>query len=369
MRSLVIAVLALFGCETYRDHSTRTHVPEPTGPALSSGVVRRYYISADEVDWDYAPQHENVITGKAFDSTANVFTRSGKNRVGHHYRKALYREYTDSTFRTVVARTERWEHLGMLGPVLRATVGDTFEIHFRNNTGRTISVHPHGVFYDKQNEGAPYQDGTNGESKLDDAVGPGALYVYRWAVPETAGPAPHDGSSVMWMYHSHTDEVSDTNSGLVGPMIVTAAGRARADGTPDDVDREFVTTFWITDENKSPYTPKSVIAGDEGYAESNLMHGINGYVYGNIPGLVMKRGERVRWYLMAMGSESDLHSPHWHGNTVIIMGMRTDVAWLLPATMAVADMRPAAVGTWLFHCHVNDHLEAGMTGLYTVTDH
>ena len=28
----------------------------------------------------------------------------------------------------------------------------------------------------------------------------------------------------------------------------------------------------------------------------------------------MKRGERVRWYVMGMGTEVDLHTPHWHGN-------------------------------------------------------
>jgi manganese oxidase len=32
-----------------------------------------------------------------------------------------------------------------------------------------------------------------------------------------------DPSSVMWMYHSHTDEVGDDYAGLVGPMIITRA--------------------------------------------------------------------------------------------------------------------------------------------------
>jgi hypothetical protein len=39
------------------------------------------------------------------------------------------------------------------------------------------------------------------------------------------------------------------------------------------------------------------------------MHGINGYVFGNLPGLDMTAGQRVRWYLMGMGSEVDLHTP------------------------------------------------------------
>ena len=44
--------------------------------------------------------------------------------------------------------------------------------------------------------------------------------------------------------------------------------------------------------------------------------------------------------------------------------MRADVVNLLPASMVVTDMVPDDVGTWLFHCHVNDHLSAGMSVRY-----
>jgi hephaestin len=70
---------------------------------------------------------------------------------------------------------------------------------------------------------------------------------------------------------------------------------------------------------------------------------------------------------MGMGTEVDLHTPHWHGNDVTVNGMRTDVVNLLPAAMVVADMVPDDVGTWLLHCHVNDHIAAGMVTRYRVT--
>ena len=108
------------------------------------------------------------------------------------------------------------------------------------------------------------------------------------------------------------------------------------------------------------------VTHDEGFVESNLMHSINGYVYGNGPRIVLRRGERVRWYTMGMGTEVDLHTPHWHGNSVTEMGHRTDVVSLLPASMAMVDMVPDNPGTWLFHCHVNDHIRAGMSTLYVV---
>jgi FtsP/CotA-like multicopper oxidase with cupredoxin domain len=131
------------------------------------------------------------------------------------------------------------------------------------------------------------------------------------------------------------------------------------------------------DENQSPYLdhniqtftgqPATVKRDDEDFKESNFMHAINGYVYGNLPGLAMRRGERVRWYLLDLGTEVDLHTPHWHGQTGLQMGMRTDVAELLPGSMKVLDMLPDGAGTWLYHCHVNDHIKAGMLALFAVS--
>jgi FtsP/CotA-like multicopper oxidase with cupredoxin domain len=231
------------------------------------------------------------------------------------------------------------------------------------------------VLYTKSSEGAPYADGTSGADKADDAVQPGDTYTYSWKVPPRAGPGPMDGSSVMWMYHSHTDEVGDTYAGLMGPMVITAAGQARLDGSPADVDREVFALFTVMNENNSPYLPANLRRyagrpypqpGDEGFEESNLMHSVNGYVYGNQPLVTLARGQHVRWYVMSMGTEVDLHTPHWHGNVVTVNGMRTDVVSLLPAGMVVADMVPDNAGIWLFHCHVNDHISAGMLTRYRV---
>jgi hypothetical protein len=53
-------------------------------------------------------------------------------------------------------------------------------------------------------------------------------------VPERAGPAAgEDVSSKVWLYHSHTDEVADTYSGLQGPLVVTRAGGADSALRPD----------------------------------------------------------------------------------------------------------------------------------------
>lgn len=356
-----------------------TVVDTQTIPDKFQGVTRTYYIAAEEVRWNYAPTGMNVITGTPLSEDSaiyepSMYTISGKDRIGSTYLKCLYRGYTDATFAVPAARPE-W--LGILGPVIHAEVGDTIKIVFKNNCRFPESMHPHGVSYDKADEGAPYNDGIPASDKPGDEVQPGGNYTYIWRVPERAGPGTHDYSSIVWMYHSHVNAVADTYAGLIGPIIITRHGEANPDGTPKGVDKEFVTLYSVINENKSPYIdyniktfskdPLSVEKDDEDFQESNLMHSINGYVFGNLPGLVMNANAHVRWYVIGMGTEVDIHTPHWHGNTLLTMdGMRTDMAELLPMSMKVLDMYPDNVGTWLYHCHVDDHITAGMLAMYTV---
>jgi FtsP/CotA-like multicopper oxidase with cupredoxin domain len=347
-----------------------------------------YYIAADEVDWNYAPAGIDKMMGMPFMGDGKTFTERGPHRIGTVYRKALYREYTDVSFSTVKPRTADSEYLGMLGPTIRAEVGQTIRIVFKNNASKPYSMHPHGVFYGKDSEGAPYADGTSGADREDDAVSPGQTHVYTWQVPERAGPGPKDPSSVVWLYHSHANEVKDVASGLVGTIIITARGMRGPDGKPKDVDKEFINLFMMVNENSSWYLDHNIqtyttdpkgakkpelpppdadfsINGPPSFIGSNFKFSINGYLYANMPIMTMKKGERVRWYLVTVG-EGQLHTPHWHGNVVLDSGKRTDVISLSSAQMETVDMVPDDVGTWMYHCHFDEHMAAGMVALYKV---
>lgn len=129
-----------------------------------------YYIAADPVNWNYAPHGRNLaglpqVQGSEEPAPTNVT-----------YRKVMYREYTDATFTQLKPRAPEWEHLGILGPLIRAEVGDTVVIHFKNNSYNMATMHPHGLTYDKASEGALYLDGTEGNDKKDDAVPYGGTY-------------------------------------------------------------------------------------------------------------------------------------------------------------------------------------------------
>ena len=347
-------------------------------PLAATARERIHYIAAETIVWDYAPSYPtNLMTGEPFNAEESLYLQEGKNRIGRRNFKAVYREYTDASFTRQVPRDPS---LGILGPILHAEVGDSITVHFRNNTALPIGIHPHGVFYDKASEGAHYDtgDGTHVHQTGAHVRPLGGEYTYHWQVPERAGPGPSDPDSIVWLYHAHDHEGQDIYAGLVGGIVVTRKGHALSDGRPRDVDRELFMLFMIFDENKSPYLdanieefaaePGSVNKDDEQFKESNKKHAINGLLFGNLDGLTMKKGERVRWYMMGLGNESDLHTAHWHGATVLQRGSRTDTVSLFPATTEVVDMRPDDAGTWMFHCHVADHMAGGMMTRYTVQE-
>lgn len=325
---------------------------------------QEYWIAADEVKWDFAPSFPvNVMSGKEFTAEQRVFIEQG---IGRRYLKSVYREYTQG-FDALKQRGAEEQHLGILGPVIRATVGDQIVVHFKNNTRYPASIHPHGVRYTMANEGAPHSQVTGNGHQPDGVVAPGGEFTYSWNVPERAGPGPNDPSSIAWIYHSHVDEVADTNAGLIGVIIITKKGFEKSNRTPVDVDREFISLFTVFDENASLHLQANLPAcsglcdpDDEEFQESNLMHSVNGLVYGNNQGYSMRKGERVRWYILGMGTEVDLHSPHWHGATLLHNGNRLDVTEVLPAATKTLDMQPDVKGKWMYHCHVNDHIKAGM---------
>lgn len=51
-------------------------------------------------------------------SPGSIFVERGKNRIGSRYKKVVYREYTDDTFKVQKKRQPNQEHLGILGKLL-----------------------------------------------------------------------------------------------------------------------------------------------------------------------------------------------------------------------------------------------------------
>ncbi|NWX26237.1 HPHL1 protein, partial [Notiomystis cincta] len=142
------------------------------------------------------------------------------------------------------------------------------------------------------------------------------------------------------------------------------------------IDREFYLLFSIFDENDSWYLKKNIEAftgdpskvdeNDADFMESNKMHAVNGYLYGNLPGLTMCKNDRVSWHLIGLGSHYDMHGVHFQGNTLDLRGTTRDGLALFPHLSGTALMQPDRVGTFKVVCRTFDHFVGGMKHLYEV---
>uniref|UniRef100_A0A663LLI7 ferroxidase n=1 Tax=Athene cunicularia TaxID=194338 RepID=A0A663LLI7_ATHCN len=347
---------------------------------------RRYYIAAEEVLWNYGPDGYDKFTGQGLNATGSesaIYFTQGTDRIGGQYWKVRYVEYTDATFSQKKILSEDMKHLGILGPVIKAEVGDTVLVTFANKAKRSYSIMAHGVSFSKLSEGTRFLSPKfnhymlNGYMKPGAHVKPGETFTYKWRVPENGGPTESDPPCLTYLYYSATDAVKDTNSGLVGPLLVCRKNTLNHDGTQKGIDREFYLVFSIFDENDSWYLNKNIEAftgdpskvdvNDADFKESNRMHAVNGYLFGNLPGLAMCKDDKVSWHLIGLGSHYDMHGVHFQGNTIDLRGTTRDGLALFPHLSGTALMQPDRVGTFKVVCRTFDHFVGGMKHLYEVS--
>ncbi len=287
-------------------------------PSAAAGAPREYWIGATPTTWNIVPNGLDAIGGARFGNETIMPT-------------VTYRRYTrgwKKLMRNSPAANVDSDRIP--GPLLRAQVGDRILVHFKNFDtlfGRAHSMHFHGVSYKPSSDGA-YLPGVSGR---DGEVKPGQSWTYRL----TAGPR----SAGFWPYHDHSTSMHESlDGGLYGGLSI----RGRHEPLPD---REFVVVF-------AP-------AGD--------FQTINGHAFvGNTPVFRSKVGERVQWDVMAIGSEH--HTFHVHGHRWLEAGpVARDTHTLGPAESFRFRWREDAPGTWFYHCHVEQHMERGMIGIYQVT--
>ncbi|XP_053377240.1 hephaestin-like protein [Mercenaria mercenaria] len=347
----------------------RQRFPPPRNLPKFRGVVRRYYIGVVEDDWDYCPEKIDPINGESLlnpNISAYVYVRDDPMFVGSVYKKALYREFTDESFLDIKPRKDDEKHLALLGPFIRGNVGDTIEIVFKNMASFPYNIVPRNIVF---------EDGSPITSALP--TNPGQTRIYRYFIPKRSGPLPRQPNCVGSIYSSRVNPVADTYSGLLGPLVICKPGVLDLSGRrTDEVTKEFSTAFVIIDENKSNYRDtnfaraparQNTMAGD--FVRSNTYNTINGFIFGNLKGLVFREGERSAWYIFGMGSFLNIHTVHFHGQLYLrtaSLTLRRDVLEIWAGTYQTVEMLGYNPGTWLYHCHVNLHSVAGMETTFTV---
>jgi FtsP/CotA-like multicopper oxidase with cupredoxin domain len=288
--------------------------------SCASARVVDVWIAAVPTWWNVAPNGHDAIMGMPVDPADAIFPTVVYRRYSAHWRRAL-------------ANADRSSSDGLLipGPLIHARVGDVLKVHFKNldNLRRAPhSMHFHGVHYAPSSDGA-YVPGLSGR---DADVKFGQSYTYRL----TAGA----DSVGVWPYHDHSPSMDQSIAGGMFGMLSILGRHERAP------DREFEVVF-------SPF--------------GHSFMAIDGRAFvGNTPIFHAKVGQRVQWDVMAMGS--DFHTFHVHGHRWIgADGVPADTRTVGPAESVRIQWREDAPGTWLYHCHVEDHMMRGMIGLYEVS--
>ncbi|TNN79085.1 Coagulation factor V [Liparis tanakae] len=329
---------------------------------LAGPNVRTYFITAEEVEWDYGGYGQRRPDKWQPDSRETKFT------------KAVFRGYMDSSFSTPDIRGELDEHLGILGPVIKAEVGQSIMVVFRNLAKRPYSLHPNGVSYAKQTEGLSYEDGSQYWFKYDNEVQPNTTFTYLWKVPSMVGPLPDESHCRTWAYYSGVNPERDIHSGLIGPLLVCREGTL---DRKEPIMREFTMLFMTFDESKSWYYNKNHElmqrksrrrVMDHNLKENLKFHSINGIIF-SLKGLRMYTNQLVCWYLINMGSPKDFQSIHFHGQTFLhkqITSYRQAVYPLLPGSQATLEMYPSKPGLWQLETEVGFNQQQGMQTLFLV---
>jgi FtsP/CotA-like multicopper oxidase with cupredoxin domain len=290
--------------------------------SLLAGVAQArtidYWVAAVPTTWNIVPNGHDAIMGTPVSPADSIFPTVVYRRYSPKWRKPLQNASSSSS-----------DGLMIPGPLIKARVGDKLRIHFKNmDTLRhdPHSMHFHGVHYKPSSDGA-YLPGFSGR---DADVKFGRSYTYKL----TAG----NDSAGIWPYHDHSPSMmASIDGGMFGMLSILG----RHEQAPE---REFEVVF-------SPFGKFMAIDG-------------RAFV-GNTPVFHSTVGQLVQWDVMAMGSEH--HTFHVHGHRWLTPGgIARDTQTVGPAESFRFRWREQDPGTWLYHCHVEDHMMRGMIGIYQV---
>jgi FtsP/CotA-like multicopper oxidase with cupredoxin domain len=310
--------------------------------AAVTGRKREYWIAAEPFRHCLVPTGRDAMTGARLDRSQATFWA------------LRYRAYSPGWARPLPASAALGPNDGMPGPTIRARVGDTVRVHFRNDDHHyrmNHGIHPHGVFYRPSSDGAE----VGADPGRGGAIRPGHTHTYEWRVrPSSVG---------TWVYHDHAMAQplpgGPRHDMAAGPQMELGAQLglfgviAISDAYTPAVDREFVLFFHDLYSDDIPVLHRDWDC-------------FNGYAYlGNTPTFTARVSERVRWRVAALGTE--FHVFHAHGHRWRAGdGTFTDSALLGPSTTLTIEWLEDNPGRWLYHCHVVDHMMGGMIGHYLV---
>jgi zinc transporter ZupT len=231
--------------------------------------------------------------------------------------------------------TQAWTYNGTVpGPTIHVRQGDRVRVILTNELPEPTTIHWHGI------EVPAAMDGVPGMSQPP--VMPGQTFVYEFTATDPG----------TYIYHTHYDDLLQLDRGLYGAFIVDPATPSK-----DKYDRDYLMLL----------SSWRIFSNAENYFS------INGKSYPLTTPYVVRRGDRVRIREINI-SGTEFHTMHVHGHHFQLVAIDgQDVApaqrqMMVTVTIGPGETRDIAFsanaqpGTWMVHCHVEDHMMNGGVG-------
>lgn len=257
---------------------------------------------------------------------------------------------------------QAWTYDGDVpGPVLRLSLGETSRVKLINESPRPASLHFHGVSYAASDDGSPEHP--------QSMVNPGCAHVYTITADEPG----------VWPFHSHRNPREEMAKGLYGAVIVPPTDELPAD-------HEYVIFLGQLgleeeegDENNARKPDFAMTINGRPYARAEVIELMGDrYVATRDATAMAEVGDRLRWRVLNV-SPDEPHTFHLHGHrwcdrdTVMnengncpAGSLPVDNVALLPAQGVSLEFVEDNPGTWMYHCHITDHVDDGMFAFYDV---
>ena len=231
------------------------------------------------------------------------------------------------------------------GPMIRVTEGDQVRIVVKNELPDATTVHWHGIEVPNAMDGVP--------GVTQDPIEPGETFTYEF----TAKPAG------TFMYHSHFEGDVQVSAGLYAPFIIDPK---QPEADPPDVDKTLMISESLLRDGQT-FAPMPMTG-----MEPNFFT-INGKAFPATEEINVKKGERVRLRLIAIGQF--IHPMHLHGLPFKIIAtdghpvpeavqLTKDTVSVAPGERYDIEFVATEPGQWMLHCHIlhhttNDNVEPG----------
>ncbi|CAN5601044.1 copper oxidase [soil metagenome] len=223
------------------------------------------------------------------------------------------------------------------GPTIECVEGDRVRIYVTNKLPEATSIHWHGLIIPSG------MDGVGGLSQK--AIQPGETFKYEYTVWQHGA----------FMYHSHHDEMTQMQMGMIGMFII----HPREPKTPQ-VDRDYV---YILSEWK--IVPGTRRPDPSEMTDFNVLT-LNARAFPGTAPMLAKLGDKVRIRIGNLSS-MDHHPMHIHGHNYKVVATdggpipesaqwsEVSVLVQVGATRTV-EFVANNPGDWAFHCHMFHHV-------------